>query len=300
MPTPISLSDEQRQNITIAFAEYLKNFTPKSNIFDFKTSLLTKEVAAEKMYIYVSPEAKLKMEALVANVTTEVGWHGTVHRIDKHSFLIEDILVYPQVVTGANVNPDEVKYTKFLTDQPDEIFEKLRFQGHSHVNFTTAPSSVDEIFYHEILKQLRGDDYYIFMILNKHGEMMVRLYDMATQLVYDTKDCIVETILLDGVTTLQDWFIETKKLVETKVYNYTNNSTLTTPNTTRCGFDPNELDDPGYAGYHNYSGYTGYSGNTGSEIQSVTPLNSDTPKDKKAKDKDKNKDNRRVHIYGSR
>jgi hypothetical protein len=57
-----------------------------------------------------------------------------------------------------------------------------------------TPSSVDRDMYTKYEETAIEDgDYYIFMILNKKGEMFVELYDTVTNAIYYKNDIIIET-----------------------------------------------------------------------------------------------------------
>ena len=65
--------------------------------------------------------------------------HGTVLRTensksDSNEFIVEDIFVYPQEVTGSTVTTDQEAYSKWLYELDDDIFNNLRMQSHSHCN----------------------------------------------------------------------------------------------------------------------------------------------------------------------
>jgi len=102
--------------------------------------------------------------------------------------------VYPQEVTGSTVNTDWGKYTEWLYSFDDEDFNKIRMQGHSHVNMGVNPSGVDVNHRAEILKQLDPDMYYIFMIWNKALKAHTLIYDMKRNVLYEDDDIILEIL----------------------------------------------------------------------------------------------------------
>jgi hypothetical protein len=122
------------------------------------------------------------MRAVVNEFNTEVAWHGTVVR-DGLSFTVTDIIIYPQIVTSATVESDDAEYSKFLDTLPDEVYNAIRLQGHSHVNMGVTPSSVDWSYYEELLAHV--PDFYITMITNKRSEVWVEIYDVAANIVYE-------------------------------------------------------------------------------------------------------------------
>jgi len=132
-------------------------------------------VAPKPMILY-TPLAEMKIHALVKESTIEISWHGLVEKINDMTYLITDILMYPQTCTAATVTTDDEKYTNWLHSQPDEIFNKIRYQGHSHVRMGVMPSGVDLNYYRDMIKNLKKDDFYLFEIRNKTNEMNIRLY----------------------------------------------------------------------------------------------------------------------------
>lgn len=158
--------------------------------------------------INITPEAYEKMTGLIDAIDKEIAWHGTVERSDR-DFLITDILVYPQIVTGATVDSDDQEYAKWFTELDDDQFETLRMQGHSHVNMGVTPSSVDESYYKQLLEHVK--DYYIIIIMNKRRELTMRLYDVENNLVY-TYNSFTDS-------TAVEWAKEQiKEFVATKTY----------------------------------------------------------------------------------
>lgn len=158
------------------------------------------------------------MQTLIREFDKEVAWHGVAERCEeKDTYLISDILVYPQEVTGSTVTTDQNEYEMWLMKQEDDVFNNIRMQGHSHVNMSTSPSSVDLNLYDGILSQLDSDMFYIFMIYNKRGEKTVKLYDLRENILFETADV---TVAVKEVGDLTGFLEEAKELVVTKTYNY--------------------------------------------------------------------------------
>ena len=122
-----------------------------------------------KAKIIFTPIAWKKMYALVYAFSSEVQWHGTVKRLDKSTFLITDILVFPHEVTGTTVVSDQKEYEDWLDSLNDETFNSLRFHGHSHVDMGVTPSGVDMNYRRNLLNNFgmpneESDLFYIFLI----------------------------------------------------------------------------------------------------------------------------------------
>ncbi len=194
----------------------------------------------EKATLYFDPIAWRKMQTLIKEFDKEVAWHGVAYRGEdetKNEYYINDILVYPQKVTGATVNTDQEKYEMWLMQHEDEVFNNIRMQGHSHVNMSVSPSGVDETHQSKILDQLEDDMFYIFLIWNKSGAKFIKIYDLKKNILFETSDTTVE--ILDDGSGVDEFLADAKKMVDDKP---------TTP--TYSG---------GYAGYHQ-GGYGGYYG----------------------------------------
>ena len=155
------------------------------------------------------------MRELVRNCPKEVGWHGFGEWIDDLTFKITDIVVYPQTVTGATVTTDETEYALWLLDISTEDLKTMRFQGHSHVNMACNPSSTDLDLYNKYLASLNKNDFYIFFICNKRGELNALLYDLKTNTKYTKTDLeiIKETDMSEWYETVKDYIKEPKPIV---------------------------------------------------------------------------------------
>ena len=128
------------------------------------------------------------------NFTSEVAWHGAVTRLGDNEFIIEDIFVYPQEVTGSTVSTDQKLYTQWLYELDDDTFNQIRLQAHSHVNMGVSPSGVDDKHRQQILDQLEPGMFYLFMIWNKSLTVHTLIYDMAQNILYENDDVGVKLI----------------------------------------------------------------------------------------------------------
>ena len=221
MPKPIRLTEDLIQQMMLEFGESLR----KANLADGKVSYskaFSWKDDTSKVTVLFEPAAYAKMLLLLHNFNNEVAWHGTVDRLADDCFVVKDILVYPQKVTGVTVETDQERYQTWLMELDDEVANALHMQGHSHVNMATTPSTTDLAHQEAILSQLRKDDFYIFMIFNKRLEHTVKVYDLKTNTLYESADVSIgifsdtgdlETFLADA----KDDVVETKPAV---TYNY--------------------------------------------------------------------------------
>ena len=168
--------------------------------------------------VYYSEIAWLKMQSLISECEKEVGWHGIAYRgddPDKDEYIITDILVYPQEVTGATVTTDQTKYQTWLMSHDDDVFNNIRMQGHSHVNMSVTPSATDTTLYESFLSQLDNTMFYIFLIYNKKGECTYKIYDLAKNVMFDTSDVTVE--VTDDGLGIEEFLRTSKEMVKERV-----------------------------------------------------------------------------------
>lgn len=212
MAKKIKFTPEDIEATVLEFRESLKTI-PDGKI-SFTKTLGT---ISRKATVFFSEIAWLKMQGLIWNFDKEVAWHGVATRgtdENEDDYYINDIVVYPQEVTGATVTTDQVKYQSWLYALDDNTFNNLRFQGHSHVNMGTTPSGVDTNLYNEILSQLNADMFYIFMIWNKRGEKTIKIYDLKKNLYFDTSDVTVKVI--QSEIGVESFISEAKRQVQDK------------------------------------------------------------------------------------
>lgn len=178
-------------------------------------------VISRKAKIYFTEAAWMKMQALIKEFDKEVAWHGVAFRGEdetKDEYIIKDIVVYPQKVTGSTVEMDTEEYAKWIEDNiEDERFFNIRMQGHSHVNMMVSPSSVDLAHQEAILDQLSDKLFYIFMIWNKRGDSNIKIYDLAKNVLFETADIDIE-VLDDGHGV--DAFVKDAKTMVKERYAY--------------------------------------------------------------------------------
>lgn len=212
MSKVIKLTQEHIDELRISFEEALSTGKFSDGKFTFSKDLGKID---RKATVFFTPLAWCKQSQLVSRFDKEVAWHGVAKRGEEQdTFIIEDIIVYPQEVTGSTVTTDQEKYQMWLMSHEDDVFNNIRYQGHSHVNMTTSPSSVDTNLYDQILEQLEDDMFYIFMIWNKRGEKTIKIYDLRENVYFETVDVAVEVIGLEGFLDIA------KEMVQEKVTTY--------------------------------------------------------------------------------
>jgi len=188
MSKPIKFTEALIAQMTQEFNEMLRKHRMSDGSINYKKNFTYQGADDTGVSVLFTPRAYIKMKTLVDSFTSEVGWHGTVERLADDCFVIHDIMVYPQVVTGTTVNTDFEGYTKWLMEMDDDTANAIRFHGHSHVNMATSPSAVDDQHRESILAQVAEDAFYIFGIFNKRNERNIKVYDLKNNTLYEDKD----------------------------------------------------------------------------------------------------------------
>lgn len=161
-----------------------KKVIPEKMTYETNPSIKLKD--DEKIAIIFEDDARKKMLELVRQAKDEIGWHGTVERKGEKEFVIKDIFVFPQTVTGATVTTNEEEYLNFIMQLTDEEINNMRLYGHSHVNMPVSPSSTDDVYQENLMQNVQ--DYYIFGIFNKSGGAWWNVYDVEKNILYEDKD----------------------------------------------------------------------------------------------------------------
>ena len=275
MAKPIKLTAALIEQMMKEFEAKLNQLKVSDGEVKYTRSITYKKDAIAKAKVLFEPVAYAKMLSLLVGYSTEVGWHGIVDRRDDNTFVITDIVVYPQTVDGVNVNTDQEEYQKWLMEFDDEKYNFLRMQGHSHVNMSVHPSATDTDCWESILKQIDDGDYYIFMIWNKRLEHTIKVYDLKLNVLYEDAD--IEVGIAGDDTDLNAFMAEADKMVKVTKPTYAGKSGIgfqsttttastkskkgkskvSTPNTFLTDDDDDD-DIPVYTGGH--YGYTGYYG----------------------------------------
>ena len=221
---PIRLNNEHVETLKAQVEAMLNMYNADENLtLKLDTSVVTTDIP--KPIVALTTTAYVKMTYLIHNCNKELAWHGTVSKINNN-YLIEDILVYPQTVTSTTVDSDDDKYPLWCMNLSDEVINKLRFQGHSHVNMGTSPSGRDTGNWKKFLNILKEDEFYIFCIGNKKGEYYWTIYDNAINVMFENKD-ITWIVVDEAGNNIVDWTKEQidTHIVESKVSTFGNTCT---------------------------------------------------------------------------
>lgn len=220
----INIDDTFKQDLITRFTNYINTtkFTDSKITFSANFDNSVNATKEEKPTVYISTIAYLKMMMYVRDTDTEIAWHGTVERNQKQNwYYIKDVFLYPQTIRATTVSTDQEKYQEWLQNiEDDEVFNNIRFQGHSHVNMAVSPSGTDLDMYDNFLQVLPKNDYYIFMIMNKSGDITCLIYDLAKNIIYETADINIKIITPRTQDLAKDIKEEKDKYCEKISYTY--------------------------------------------------------------------------------
>lgn len=130
------------------------------------------------MFIEILPIAYAKMQAVVAKISTEVGWLGATS--EKNGVItIHDIVVPEQEASGGTCELLPTGIAKALAKFKDMGYtpDVVRLWGHSHAGMCTNPSGQDDTQGYDRAKNFTGiSNHYVRQIMNKRGEMHMTVY----------------------------------------------------------------------------------------------------------------------------
>lgn len=201
---PITITEADKEKMRQEFLKELETARLSDGHFTFTRSFASRDaLPEERATILYSAEAYIKMLLLVQKFDSEVGWHALVRKTSDRTWLIYDVLVYDQEVTGATVNTvyeGENSYPMFLQHLTQDQADHMFFHGHSHVNMAVFPSSTDMTHRANLMKASDPDKAWIFQIWNKKGEISSAIYDIPNNVMYETKDIDLSVVFDYGGT----------------------------------------------------------------------------------------------------
>lgn len=213
------------------------------------------ENTTERPIITFTEGAYRTINALVEKCSKEIAWNATVSKetTDDGSvvYVVDQIVMFPQQVTGASVDVDETEYSNWCSELDTETLNQLRFHGHSHVNMGVSPSGIDTDYQRQMIDQI--PDFFIFMIFNKRGDMYACIYDIVTNIFYDNNDIdiVLPELPESAFLELADQLID--KYVDERAYSYTTTSANRhKTNYNYSGYNKGLADDYSYMRGYNY------------------------------------------------
>lgn len=214
----IFLTEKDKEDMKADFAKAVDSARLADGTFSYRKTFDSRDaMEEEKAHIIYTANAFLKMDFLVQKYDSEVAWHATVSRMDDKTWLIHDVLVYDQIVTGSTVNTDDEGYLNFLKGLSEEQANMMFFHGHSHVNMDVLPSSTDMDHRQKLLATAKQDGYWIFQIWNKSGRISTSIYDLKNNILYDKKDVTLDVMYDDGMMNTS-FLLDADSKVHKKTY----------------------------------------------------------------------------------
>lgn len=207
----------------------------------------------DRVMLVFTSSAYAKMCMLLMEYSSEVAWHYTVKRgPSERMFVVDDVLVYPQTVSGATVDMDQEAYASWLALLDDDTFNSLRGQAHSHVNMNVTPSGTDTKHQADVVHEMVGagsaNQFYVFQIANKRLDNYVKIFDIENNCVYENSD--IDVYVIDENS--KDFYCFAEDTKETMVKRSTVTAAKTTTGKT-------------WYGGGNYGAYGGYGGKYAAE-----------------------------------
>ena len=207
----LKLTKKDREKLLAELSAEITRYEEDMSEDGISFDKMLKEPAKDKIVICFTPQAYLRSQLLVKNYVGEVGWHGLIRKVDEKTYLVYDIMVYPQVVSGARtLDPTE---TNEWYDKYDDVLEFMHFQAHSHNTMSTTASTTDINYFTNTVKNMDGHGFKLFQIWNKSGDINSFFYDLDNNLLYDRND--IEIRISDSeFGTMDDFIKESKTMVE--------------------------------------------------------------------------------------
>jgi hypothetical protein len=124
--------------------------------------------------IIVTPEVQEGMYHIADQARGEAGWLGTVSELPERTYVIDELFIFKQRVdalTNTLTREGLSAVGMEILRRPDgmEVWNRVRFWGHSHGTLSTAPSFQDKQQFS--LLGNSGFPYFIRGIINRLGRM---------------------------------------------------------------------------------------------------------------------------------
>lgn len=179
--------------------EEKKKMTMFESVPNYKKATFTEEVQnmfvlTNKPVVYMTDEVAEDIQIIVDQVQDEVGWYCCVKKTSSGNYLLYKTILPEQEVNGATCEITAEGQSKIMMDmvenEQDELFNDMKFWGHSHVNMGVFASGQDDIQIKEFCKN--SEDFFIRGIFNKKGDFKIDIYDVINKIII--KDAKLEVV----------------------------------------------------------------------------------------------------------
>lgn len=136
--------------------------------------------------IKITSTAHGKIRALIAVCRLEVSWLSPTKVTPQGEVVIYDVLVPHQECTGGSTakleteefDGEDLLLTELMNERKFDMIKDLICWGHSHVNFATFASGLDEGTTKDYLRRMRemGKTRFVRLIANKGDDLFASLY----------------------------------------------------------------------------------------------------------------------------
>ena len=152
----LRLSNKDKNDLITEIKNTITKISEYEDLGDIKKLLKPLDTSnIIKPTILIPADILQKMYALTELSETEISWHGLVKKDSKtNTYLIYDILVFPQINSATSTETEDKEYTKWL----------------------------------------QNGDFYIFMIFNKKHEIYSIVYDYKQQVKFINKEITIKII----------------------------------------------------------------------------------------------------------
>ena len=161
----------------------------RSDLFSFNATNMTANSISPLVKTHRIPQvfytdlAWNKIWHFVDMCDKEIGWLGIVSITDNGDYVIDDVYLPEQVVTGTttDIESDAVGNLAVELECAGIDSSRLRYWGHSHVEMAVSPSGTDEA---QVSEYLEHCNYFIRGIYNKKRDTKVDIFNVDRCLVY--------------------------------------------------------------------------------------------------------------------
>lgn len=165
--------------------------------------------------VYITPEAKQRLDLYIQCADGEISGLGTVTRLGN-DFLIAAVHLFEQECTGASTELSSEDVSKFLLQavRADLDPSGLKLWWHSHVNMGCFWSGTDETTASGF-----SNGYMLSLVGNKRGDYRIRL-DIFEPIRITLDELELRLHYPENNSLRQEIEAEIKEKVKTKVYTY--------------------------------------------------------------------------------